>query len=338
MSPDLSGIGNGGYRLPTGWFCVGWSDAIAAGCVHRLHYFGQDLVCYRGESGTPYALDPHCLHLGAHLGVGGSVEGERIVCPWHHWRWNGDGTHAFIPYSAKRCMPHLRIHSWPVRDWCGMLLVWHDRHRRPPSWEPPEVPEAESDAFYPLHPHSRMVHRVNTHPQLIVENAADPYHIGPIHGGSPTRTTSFRAEGHHLHATISTVYGQGKGSTWLTPDGEREATVVYDTYGLGVGFVRFPKNVLETVQITSHTPVDDEHTDYWFMQASVREPGDAGDAPSGRAAKFLALQQNVVQQDFSIWEHLQYREHPNFAPEEAADYTALRRWAQAFYPGEAADG
>ncbi len=99
-------------------------------------------------------MDLYCLHLGRNLAVGGKVQGDRIVCPWHGWYWNGDGTHALIPYSRQKCKPHLPIYSWPVREWYGMIMVWHDLHHRAPDWEPPKIPEAESDGFYPLHPHS----------------------------------------------------------------------------------------------------------------------------------------------------------------------------------------
>ncbi len=328
------GVGLSGYRYPTGWSCIGWSDELEVGDVKKLHYFGQDLVCYRGESGTVYVLDPYCLHLGGNLGDG-KVAGERVVCPWHNWHWDGDGSNALIPYSKERCKPDLHIYSWPVREWCGMIVIWHDRHRRPPHWELPDVPEAESPDFYPFHPHSRMVHRIKAHPQLIIENAADPYHIPPVHHGASPKTSSFRAEGHHLHATISTVYGEGKKSTWLTPDGPlRVDNIVYDTYGLGVGFVRFPKDVIQSVQITSHTVVDEEYTDYWFMQASEREPGDTGDIPTGRAKKFLEAQQALVQQDFPIWEHMKYMAEPNLTPEEVPDFSTLRKWAHKFFPPE----
>ena len=319
-------------RYPTGWFCIGWTDAFAAGEVKTVHYFGRDIVVFRGESGTPWALDPHCLHMGAHLGVGGKVSGDCIVCPFHGWRWNGDGSHALVPYSREQHRPELRLGAWPLREWCGMLLLWFDRHRRTPHWEPPAVPEADDPAFYPLHPHSRMLNRVKVHPQLIIENAADAYHIPPVHHGAAPRTTSFHVEGHRLHATIETVYGAGKGGTWLTPDGPVKAHITYDTYGLGIGFVRFPSEAFDTVQITSHTPVDEAYTDYWFMQTSRREPGDAGDAPSGHAKRFLELQQLTVRQDFFIWENMKYMERPNFTPEEAADYQALRSWAAGLYP------
>ena len=86
--------------------------------------------------------------------------------------------------------------------------------------------------------------------------------------------------------------------------------------------------------MTGQTPVDEDYTDYFYTQASVREPGDTGDKPTGRAAKFLQLQQEVIKQDFFTWENMKYLEKPNLAPEEARDYAALRRWAHRFYPGE----
>ena len=335
MSEQASAAGTSisGYRFPTGWQCVSFANELAVGEVKKLHYFDQDLVAFRGESGTPYVLDPHCLHLGAHLGVGGKVKGDCIVCPWHNWQWKGNGHHDLVPYSKQQHRPDLAIYSWPVREWCGMLLVWHDRHRRPPQWEPPEVPEFDNPDYYPFTP-SQMVHRVKVHPQMIIENAADPYHIPPIHHGFAPETTSFETFDHRLHATIRTVYGQGKESTWLTPDGAMAADITYDTYGLVIGFVRFPANAIQSVQITSQTAVDGEYTDYYFMQASVREAGDTGDTPTGHAAKFLKAQQELVQQDFIIWENMKYLEAPNFAPEEADDYLELRRWARQFFPPE----
>ncbi len=319
------------YRYTTGWHCIGWDDDFPVGEVRSLHYFGQDLVAWRGESGQVFVLDAHCQHLGGNMGVGGHVEGDCIVCPWHNWHWNGDGSNALIPYSRLERNPTARVFAWPVREWYGMVVVWHDRDRCEPHWELPEVPEAKDPRFFPLAP-SRQLHRIKAHPQMIIENAADPYHVGPIHGGTATKTTSFEPNGHHLHATISNVYGEGRESTWLTPDGPVEATITYDTYALGVGFVRFPANPLESVQITAHTPVDETHTDYYFMQTSERDPGEDGDVPTGRAARFLKIQQNLVTQDFFLWEHMKHLDRPNFTPEEARDYVALRRWAQQFYP------
>ena len=85
--------------LPFGWFCVAYSDELQVGEAKPLRYFGKDLVLFRTESGKAVVLDAYCPHLGAHLGhgiheetgIGGRIEGETIVCPFHAWRFNGNG-------------------------------------------------------------------------------------------------------------------------------------------------------------------------------------------------------------------------------------------------------
>ena len=98
-----SGISLSTYRFPTGWFIVGFASELVPGQVKRAHYFGEELVIFRTASGQINVLDAYCQHLGANMGVGGTVEGEHIVCPWHGWHWNGDGTNALIPYSKIGC-------------------------------------------------------------------------------------------------------------------------------------------------------------------------------------------------------------------------------------------
>lgn len=321
------------YRYPTGWYVVAWSSDVAAGDVRTLHYFGRELVCFRGASGSVAVLDAYCQHLGGHLGVGGTVVGDEIKCPWHDWQWRQDGTNSLIPYSKERCKRGVRIRTYPVMEWYGMVLVWFDRDGCGPTWQPPDVPELDSGGYSAMHPYSRMLNRVKVHPQMIVENAADPYHIAPVHHGDrPAEVTSFELHENHLHATVRVNYGGGRPSTWLTPNGPVDGDVVYDTFGLGIGFVRFPPEVLASVQITSHTPVDEEYTDYWFVMACERQPGEEGEGPGPRAQRWIALQQEIIKQDFFTWENMQYLAKPSFAVEEARNYAALRRWARRFYP------
>ena len=171
--------------------------------------------------------------------------------------------------------------------------------------------------------------------RMIIENAADPYHVQYVHkAANPATTASFEVSGYHLHATVNANFGGGRAKTWLTPNGPVDAKIIYDNYSLGLGIVRFPSDLVATVQVTGQTPVDEDYTDYFYTQASIRETGDTGDKPTGRADKFLQLQQEVIKQDFFTWENMKYLEKPNLAPEEARDYAALRRWAHRFYPAE----
>ena len=185
-----SGISLSPYRFPTGWFIIGFASDLAAGEVKRVHYFGEEMVLFRAESGEVNVLDAYCQHLGANMGVGGTVEGENIVCPWHGWRWRGDGTNALIPYSKIGCKNNVRVRTYHSTEWYGFILVWHERHGRAPYWQPPVLPELETDEYYPLHPHSRMLNRVKVHAQMIIENAADPYHVQYVHkAANPANTT-----------------------------------------------------------------------------------------------------------------------------------------------------
>ena len=46
--------------------------------------------CTARPTATPRVMDAHCPHLGAHLAVGGRVEGECLRCPFHGWKFDGE--------------------------------------------------------------------------------------------------------------------------------------------------------------------------------------------------------------------------------------------------------
>ncbi|MBW8752529.1 MAG: Rieske 2Fe-2S domain-containing protein, partial [Sphingomonadales bacterium] len=85
----------GEYAFPRGWFAVA-NGSEAGRKPSALHYFGQDLVMYRGTSGRVVVLDAYCPHMGTHLASGPStatsrsdshMEGDNIRCPFHAWRF-----------------------------------------------------------------------------------------------------------------------------------------------------------------------------------------------------------------------------------------------------------
>src|SRR3954470_15959671 len=103
------------YNFPfgyaSGWYQFGWTGEFPAGSVAPLHYFDTPLVAFRTEAGALHLSDAVCPHLGAHLGYGGIVEGDCIVCPFHGWKWDSEGRNVDIPYSAPDRMK-LRIRHW----------------------------------------------------------------------------------------------------------------------------------------------------------------------------------------------------------------------------------
>ncbi len=56
---------------------------------------GDKILCVANVNGTITAMDNVCLHRGGPLGQG-TIEGGKVVCPWHGWQWDpqtGEATH-----------------------------------------------------------------------------------------------------------------------------------------------------------------------------------------------------------------------------------------------------
>lgn len=162
---------------PNGWFRVVLAQSLRPGDVLPFRAFGVDMVVFRSVSGRAHVLDAWCPHLGAHLGVGGKVDGEEIVCPFHGWRFDGcSGKCTAIPYSPAPVPEMARLRRWHSMEYLGQLMVWYDAEGRAPLWYPPEEPRADGYRF-----HCASVHDVRAHIAEIPENGADLAHLGFLH-------------------------------------------------------------------------------------------------------------------------------------------------------------
>lgn len=56
-------------------------------------------------------MDAYCPHLGAHLGIGGTVEGETLRCPFHAFRFDTGGVCVATGYGTKP-PPTARARVW----------------------------------------------------------------------------------------------------------------------------------------------------------------------------------------------------------------------------------
>jgi 3-ketosteroid 9alpha-monooxygenase subunit A len=118
---------------PNGWFSIGVCEDLAVGDVQAVRYLGRDLALFRGGDGTARVFDAHCPHLGAHLGVGGRVCGDGIACPFHGWRFDGDGALVEVPGLDRP--PRARAKAWQVCERNGRIFVWHHADDVPPSFD-----------------------------------------------------------------------------------------------------------------------------------------------------------------------------------------------------------
>jgi nitrite reductase/ring-hydroxylating ferredoxin subunit len=65
---------------------VATAEELRDGEMKQISVAGTEILLARVD-GTYHAIAAHCTHYGAPL-VDGVLNGERIVCPWHHACFN----------------------------------------------------------------------------------------------------------------------------------------------------------------------------------------------------------------------------------------------------------
>jgi len=147
---------------------------------------GQDLVVFRGQDGTPAALDDRCAHRAMKLSCG-TVEGGRLACPYHAWSYDAEGN------GSAPSSPNLSfsVPSYEVQEAGG--LVWL-RARGGTG----DLPPLEHDGY-------RMVctlrRRFAAPLEPVIDNFADDEHTAAVHlafGYDPERM-------HEVELTVETT-------------------------------------------------------------------------------------------------------------------------------------
>ena len=116
-------------QLKPGWYKVADSNDIGSMEAIQVDDFPTQIVVWRGKDDQLSALDLYCRHMGASLACG-EVEEDGIRCPFHAWRWSGEGLCNEVPY-AKRIPPKAVTRSWEVDELDGSIYVWFDRDQKP---------------------------------------------------------------------------------------------------------------------------------------------------------------------------------------------------------------
>lgn len=332
MSDD--GFPHSGY--PSGWFQIAWVGEVEPGGVRPLRYFGRDLVLYRTDSGDFHVLDAHCPHMGAHLGYGGCVDGDGIVCPYHGWQWGPDGRNVLVPSEGKPT-DRRRVTAWQSAVANGIVWMWFDAAGRTPMWEPPtDLPGVGEGRRHDVYPAcTRSWNGIRMRPQYVPENNVDIDHLHWVHRAEgPVDLVEFGEDGYCFRVRNRIVYGYGKEKTRLTPDGPIEVDVRAEIWGLGFQYTFFPEPD-DAVSIQAQTPVDLEHCNMFQTVVVYCEPGSTPtDPPQGIAAARVREQLVQIERDLPIWQHMRYLPNAALTRQEAKPMVALRRWAERFYIDE----
>ncbi|QIX26519.1 3-ketosteroid-9-alpha-hydroxylase subunit A [Nocardioides sp. JQ2195] len=322
-------------RFARGWHCLGLSRNFRDGEPHSIQAFGQKLVVFMGEDEKVNVLDAYCRHMGGDLSQG-TVKGNEVACPFHDWRWGGDGRCKAIPY-ARRVPLRARTATWPTMEQDGMLFVWNDPEGNPPPEEVaiPRITKFDDGEWTDWVWNEMVVH---TNAREVIDNVVDMAHFFYVHNGFPTYFKNV-FEGH-----VATQYYDGVQREDVVhqmdeakkADGPKFIGSGSEAAYHGPSFMidyldhKFEDGENPSVLINAHYPIDNNSFMLHFGLRVKRRPGMSAEAAEAGAQ---ATGQGILagfMQDVEIWRSKTRIDNPLLCEEDGPVYQ-LRRWYQQFY-------
>ena len=255
------------------WYVAEESRSIAAEPYH-IQMLGLDFVLFRDAGGQVHCLSDICSHRGASLSKG-KVNGDCVECPYHGWRFNGDGMCTRIPsVGPDASIPaRAKVDAYPVEERYGLIFVFLGdlpEDQRPPILD---IPEWDDDDWQC----TRQRFDVKANIQRSFENTLDPAHTEFVH---PSMGYQGDREDYAVPELklVDTEWGTGTMTTFQSPDlpddrmkgvkGEGQMEAGSGSHGASAAwtYLHFTPT-MKAHQYGFKTPVDEFETRTWVVQA-----------------------------------------------------------------------
>jgi len=225
---------------------------------------GEDLVLWR-DGDTYHVWQDLCIHRGAKLSLGKIVD-EKLMCPYHGWRYNSEGRCVHMPAHPNQTPPaKAQVKRYHARERYGLLWACLGEPTRDippfPEWDQPGFVGAVCGPF----------EHIKANGPRLIENYLDAAHFPFVHGG---------------------VLGDpsmpelGEFDAWIDENGVSSDPIeVYqpDPYGGSAGKVTYTYHAFRplTAHFTKHmptatngmiltiTPHDELDSTAWFIVATT---------------------------------------------------------------------
>jgi phenylpropionate dioxygenase-like ring-hydroxylating dioxygenase large terminal subunit len=222
------------------WLCAGRADALPEpGDYLTMQIAGEPIIVLRDREGTLRGMSNVCRHRMSTLLEGrGNV--RSIVCPYHAWTYNLDGTLRGAPAMGRNeafCKDQIALPQVRVQDWLGWIMVTRN----------PDAPDLTAQlqdvdnlvGYLDMGSYRetfREEFRWATNWKVLAENFMESYHLPVCHAGTIGGTVDlmqmtcpegFAAFNYHYivkndtlpltlaHPSNTTLTGDQRRITWL---------------------------------------------------------------------------------------------------------------------------
>ena len=103
------------------WYVAATSDEVGEGLLGR-RLLGIPVVLYRLGSGEVVAMEDRCIHRAYPLSEG-RLEGDRLVCGYHGFTYDPDGSCVHVP-SQENVPSGPGVRTFPVHEQSPFVWIW----------------------------------------------------------------------------------------------------------------------------------------------------------------------------------------------------------------------
>ncbi len=170
------------------WFSVGRASSLARpGDYLTFELAGQPIFVIRDDDGRLRAMSNVCLHRMSTL-LEGAGNKRRIVCPYHGWTYNVDGSLRAAPamtLNESFCKTDYKLPQVRCDEWLGWVMVTLNPNAPPVSNKLVEVESLIGDYQMEHYVETfRETHVWDTNWKILAENFMESYHLPVCHSGT----------------------------------------------------------------------------------------------------------------------------------------------------------
>ncbi len=272
------------------WYVAASEQEVGDG-LKPVKILGEAIVLYRTTDGSVAALEDACPHRKLPLSMG-RIKGDHVECGYHGLTFDCSGTCIRVPGMAK--IPQsARVRSYPIVQRYGLLWVWMGDAEKA---DPAKIVEVEhwGDPDWGVNSGESMT--LNCNYLYVTDNLLDPSHVAWVH------QTSF-GNAATEEAPLETTVGENGVTVWrwmidvepapfyapfLKFSGNCDRKQQYEVRYPCMAIIKaiftpahtggegkpLPEDAFVMDSYNFMTPVDENHTKYYWFQVRNFAAGD----------------------------------------------------------------